>query len=155
MAAGDGNFTTWTDPYCTPSTAYSYTVKVTDNVDLSSMSARIDINSLSGTAPADTTAPTTPTALVGSPVSSTQINLSWSASSDNIAVSGYRIYQNGTQVSQVTGVSYMSTGLMPLTTYNFSVAAYDAAGNVSVQSPVTAVTTLQANTSTTTATTTP
>src|SRR6266446_1519389 len=82
----------------------------------------------------DTTAPSVPTGLTASPVSISQINLSWTSSTDNVGVTGYRVFRNGSQIAQVTGTSYSNTGLTPATTYSYTVAAYDAAGNVSAQS---------------------
>src|SRR3989344_4660568 len=67
-------------------------------------------------------------------VSSSQINLSWTASSDNVGVTGYRVYRGGTQITTVTGTSYSDTGLSPSTTYSYTVAAVDGAGNISSQS---------------------
>ncbi len=83
---------------------------------------------------ADTTAPTIPTGLSASSVSSSQINLNWTASTDNIGVTAYRIYRGGVQVATSTTTSYANTGLSPATTYSYTVAAVDAAGNVSSQS---------------------
>src|SRR5690606_6006377 len=61
-------------------------------------------------------------------------SLSWTASTDNIAVIGYNIYVNGTLYSSVSGTSGTVSGLTPSTTYNFYVIAKDAAGNLSPQS---------------------
>jgi hypothetical protein len=89
----------------------------------------------------DTQAPTTPTNLSATAVSSSQINLSWTPSTDNIGVTGYRIYRcqgaGCTPTAQLTTVatnSYSNTGLDANTTYVYRVAAYDAAGNISGQS---------------------
>ena len=84
--------------------------------------------------PPDTQAPTTPTNLSASVVSSSQINLSWTASTDNVGVTGYRVYRGGTQITTVTGTSYSDTGLSPSTTYSYTIAAVDGAGNISSQS---------------------
>ncbi|MHB8710434.1 MAG: fibronectin type III domain-containing protein [Minisyncoccota bacterium] len=101
--------------------------------------------------PADTTAPTIPTGLTATVVSSSQINLSWSASTDNIGVTGYKIYRNGTQVATVASLSYANTGLTASTLYSYTVAAYDAAGNVSTQSGSVSATTQSGGTLDTTA----
>ena len=82
----------------------------------------------------DNTAPSMPTGLTATAQSSSQINLSWSAATDNVAVAGYRVYRNGTQVATSTGTTYSNTGLTAGTTYSYTVAAYDTAGNVSPQS---------------------
>jgi chitodextrinase len=91
--------------------------------------------------PPDTQAPTTPTNLSASAISSSQINLAWTASTDNVGVTGYRIYRNGTQINTTSNTSYQDTGLSPSTTYSYTVAAYDAAGNVSGQSTTASATT--------------
>ena len=79
----------------------------------------------------DAQAPTAPTNLVASSSGSTSIGLSWSASSDNVGVTGYRISRNGSQVATVSGTSWTDSGLAVATSYTYSVAAHDAAGNVS------------------------
>src|SRR5213078_3454591 len=91
--------------------------------------------------PPDTTPPTVPTGLTASAASSSQINLSWTASSDNVGVSGYRVYRNGTQIATTGATSFANTGLSPSTTYSYTVAAYDAAGNLSAQSSSASATT--------------
>jgi chitodextrinase len=79
----------------------------------------------------DTTAPSTPTGLATSAVSTTSATLSWTASTDNVAVTGYRLYQGGSQVGTSATASYNYTGLTCATTFTLGVAAVDAAGNVS------------------------
>ena len=77
----------------------------------------------------------------------TQINLTWTASTDNVAVTGYNVYRGGTKVGSVAATSYCDTGLAPSTTYSYTVAAYDAAGNLSGQSsPASATTTASSST---------
>lgn len=89
----------------------------------------------------DTTPPSTPTNIVAVVNSSSEVDLSWSASSDNVGVVGYKIYRNDTQIATTTGASFQNTGLSPATTYVYMIAAYDAAGNVSAKSsPVPAAT---------------
>ncbi len=82
----------------------------------------------------DSQAPTVPTALVVTPNSATAIGVSWQASTDNVAVTGYRVYRDGVQVGTSTSTSYTDSGLNPSTTYSYSVAAADAAGNASARS---------------------
>jgi chitodextrinase len=79
----------------------------------------------------DTQAPATPSNLTATPVSSTQINLGWSASPDNVGVTGYRVYRNATPVGTSGIARYSDTGLNASTTYTYAVAAFDAAGNQS------------------------
>jgi hypothetical protein len=99
--------------------------------------------------PSDTTAPSTPTNLTTTPTSQSQITLSWTASTDNTAVTGYKIYRNGTQVALSSGTSYSDIGLTAGTSYSYTVAAYDAAGNTSAQSGAVSGTTLNSSGGTT------
>ncbi|MGH6793743.1 MAG: fibronectin type III domain-containing protein, partial [Methylocella sp.] len=89
----------------------------------------------------DTTAPSIPANLSASAASSSQINLSWSASTDNVGVAGYKVYRNNAQIATTTGTSYSNSGLSASTTYSFAVAAYDAAGNTSAPSNTVSATT--------------
>jgi hypothetical protein len=89
----------------------------------------------------DTEAPTTPTNLTATAISSSQINLSWTVSTDNIGVTGYKIYRDGVEITTTSNSSYQDTGLSPSTTYSYTVSAYDAAGNESGQSTASQATT--------------
>ena len=91
--------------------------------------------------PADTTAPSVPTNLAGSAVSSSQINLTWTASTDNVGVTGYKVFRNGSQITTVSSPGYSDVGLSPSTAYSYTVAAFDAAGNTSAQTAPVNVTT--------------
>jgi len=90
---------------------------------------------------ADTAAPSTPTGLTASAVSSSQNNLSWTASTDNVGVTGYKVFKGGAQIATTTATSYSNTGLAASTAYSYVVSAYDAAGNVSAQSSAAGATT--------------
>ena len=95
--------------------------------------------------PPDTQAPTVPANLRAQAVSSSQINLTWNASTDNVGVTGYRILRSGAQIGTAAGTTFSNTGLSASTAYSYTVAAYDAAGNTSGQS-VAASTTTRAST---------
>ncbi|TDD57989.1 alkaline phosphatase [Kribbella antibiotica] len=82
----------------------------------------------------DTQAPTVPTGLASSAVTANSVGLSWTASGDNVGVSGYDILRNGAVVATSTTTSYTDTGLTPDTSYSYSVQARDLAGNVSAAS---------------------
>lgn len=87
-----------------------------------------------GSTPADSTAPTTPTGLSAIVVSSSQINLSWTASADNgggDSCCTYQIYRDGTQVGTAATNSYSDTGLSAATLHTYWVSAKDTTGNVS------------------------
>lgn len=97
---------------------------------------------------ADTTAPSAPTGLTAIPASSGQINLSWTASTDNIGVVGYQVYRSTTDVASVNATSYSNTGLSAGTQYCYTVKAIDAAGNISTASSQGCTTTPAAATAT-------
>jgi chitodextrinase len=83
---------------------------------------------------ADTQAPTTPTSLTATTISNSQIDLSWTASTDNVGVVGYNVYRDGVKIGTTASTTYSSTGLTAATTYSYSVTAFDAAGNTSAPS---------------------
>ncbi|HZB48550.1 MAG TPA: glycoside hydrolase family 18 chitinase [Mycobacteriales bacterium] len=89
----------------------------------------------------DTTPPSVPGGLRSTGVTSSSVSLAWTASTDNVGVTGYDVYRGTTRVSTVTGTSATVTGLAASTAYSFSVAARDAAGNVSARSAAISVTT--------------
>ncbi|WP_420848793.1 discoidin domain-containing protein [Paenibacillus antarcticus] len=89
----------------------------------------------------DTQAPTTPSNLTTTVVSSNQINLSWTASTDNVGVVGYQVFRGSTQVGTPTGTTFNDTGLTASTAYSYKVKAVDAAGNLSANSSIVTATT--------------
>jgi chitodextrinase len=93
------------------------------------------------TAAADAQAPTVPSSLAASNVTATTVDLSWSASSDNVGVTAYRIYQDSVYLQSVTGTTATVTGLSQSTGYSFTVTAMDAANNESSTSSAVSVTT--------------
>ena len=103
--------------------------------------------SVTVTVAADTTPPSIPTNLAGTAVSRSQIHLTWTASTDNVGVTGYKSFRNGVQIAASTANSFSDTGLTANTTYSYTVSAYDAAGNNSAQSSSVSVTTQSASTS--------
>ncbi len=93
---------------------------------------------------ADTQAPSAPTNLTASNTTQTTVDLSWSASTDNVGVSGYEVLQDGAVLGSVTGTNTTVSGLTANTSYTFRVRATDAAGNTSGNSNSVAVTTASA-----------
>ena len=89
----------------------------------------------------DTQAPTAPTNLAAGTVTPTQVPLSWTASTDDQGVAGYRILRGASQVGEVTGTSFTDTTVKPSTSYTYTVKAYDAGGNESPASEPLSVTT--------------
>jgi bacillolysin len=84
--------------------------------------------------PADIVPPAAPTSLIASGTTATTTNLTWTASADNVAVTGYDVYEGSTLKGTATTTNYTVTRLTAKTAYRFSVKARDAAGNVSVAS---------------------
>ena len=89
----------------------------------------------------DVEAPTIPAGLVALNITSDAINLSWNASSDNVGVTGYDIFQNSIFLASTGTTNYAITGLNASTSYNFMVRAKDDAGNISGLSNALVVTT--------------
>jgi chitodextrinase len=81
--------------------------------------------------PPDTTPPTMPTALQASEVTPQSVTLAWQASTDNVGVTGYQVFQDGVMVATVASSPWQVTGLQEQSTYIFTVSAVDAAGNMS------------------------
>jgi chitodextrinase len=121
-------------------TTYAFTVKAKDAAgNLSASSNSVSVTTLNGSTP-DTTAPTAST-LSASGTTQTSTNLSWTAATDNVGVTGYNVYQNGVQIGTATSISYAVTGLSAATTYAFTIKAKDAAGNLSATSNSVSITT--------------
>ncbi|NHM08180.1 T9SS type A sorting domain-containing protein [Flavobacterium sp. CYK-4] len=125
----------------TASTAYSFTVKAKDAAgNVSVASNTVNVITL---AASDTTAPTAPTSLAASGTTQTTTNLSWTASTDNVGVTGYDVYQGASLVgSTTTATTFAVSGLTASTAYSFTVKAKDAAGNISAASNTVNITTL-------------
>lgn len=137
--AGAGAIT-YSDPNLAPTTLYYYRVRATNASGDSGYT-----NVSSATTAADTTPPTAPSNLTATATSSTQINLSWTASTDNVGVTGYLIQRcqgaSCVTFAQIaapagTGTAYIDTGISPSTSYSYEIIATDAAGNLSSPSNV-------------------
>jgi chitodextrinase len=92
-------------------------------------------------APPDSTPPSIPGTLTTQVISSSEINLNWSPSTDNVGITGYHIFRNGAFIASTTTTSYQDAKLAPLTTYTYTVTAWDAAGNESTPSTSVSATT--------------
>ncbi|MCR3751878.1 cellulase family glycosylhydrolase [Lentzea californiensis] len=96
--------------------------------------------------PGDTQAPSTPGTPTSSGVTSTGLTLNWTASTDNVGVTGYDVLRavgsgSFAQVGSSATTSFTDSGLTPSTTYRYQVRAKDAAGNVSASSGIVSATT--------------
>ena len=124
----------------TASTSYTFSVRARDAAGNVS-GASNTVNVTTSAPPADTQAPSVPIGLVATSVTQNTVDFSWNASSDNVGVTGYDVYQGTTSLGTVSGTTYQASGLTASTSYTFSVRARDAAGNVSGASNALAVTT--------------
>ncbi len=116
------------------------------NATFGSTNYWVDVVFSATVATPDTIPPAAPTGLVATPTGSSQINLSWTASSDNIGVTTYNILRDGSVIAQVNAptTTYSDTGLNAATTYSYQVQALDAAANVSASSGAVSATTQSA-----------
>jgi chitodextrinase len=105
----------------TPGT-YSSTISATNRAGTTQAS-------VTWTVTADTAAPTVPTGLQASNVSLGSCQLTWTASTDNVATTVYEVKRDSTSLGTVSQPTYAVTGLAPGATYSISVRAGDAAGN--------------------------
>ncbi|KAF1706594.1 chitinase [Pseudoxanthomonas sacheonensis] len=118
--------------------AGNYAIKAvaTDNAGATGTSALANITVNPVTSP-DTTAPSVPAGLAAPSVTSSSVNLTWTASTDNAGgsgVAGYDVYRNGSLVGSSTSPGYTDSGLSAATAYTYRVRARDNAGNASAQS---------------------
>jgi chitodextrinase len=133
----------WTDSGLTPDTAYIYSVVAYDGAGNVSDAT---IAPASTGSVADTQAPTAPTNLVATATGTDIVSLGWSSSTDDHGVAGYRVSRNGTLVATTTATSWTDSGLSAATKYNYSVVAFDAAGNASAAATASATTNQAADT---------
>jgi fibronectin type 3 domain-containing protein len=128
--------TSYSDTGLTASTSYSYRVRATDAA--SNLSVYSGTATASTQAPPDTTPPTAPGTPTATVISSTQVNLTWGASTDAVGVAGYKIERctgasctTLAQIATSATTNSSNTGLTASTTYRYQVKGYDAAGNTS------------------------
>ncbi len=112
-----------------------------DGGQISTFIVSLAANSTTPPPSSDSIAPTVPANFSAVAVSASQVNLSWTASTDNVGVAGYKIYRGGAQVATTATNNYSDKNLTSATLFNYSVSAYDAVGNASAQSMVVSATT--------------
>ena len=135
LAHVDGTSTSYQDTTVAASSSYSYQVRAIDAAGNTG-----DFSNTASTqtpANADTQPPSAPTGLGVSSAGQTSLALVWDASSDNVAVAGYGVYENGSLVASPTATGYTLTGLSCGTSYTVAVDAFDAAGNRSAKTTIT------------------
>jgi chitodextrinase len=132
--------TTFTIDWLSPGRTYSFYVTAVDT----SLNTSGKSNTLTVTTPPDTTAPSAPV-LTGSVRGPSQVGLSWTRSTDDLAeIVGYRIFAGGVQVTEhlnwYSETSVVLRHLTPSTTYTFTVRAHDSSGNTAMSDPITLTT---------------
>ena len=88
----------------------------------------------------DTTPPSVPSLLSAIPIAQTQIDISWSASTDNYILSGYKVFRDTIQIATTTLTTYSDSSLTASTTYSYFVQAFDISFNISTSSNIIATT---------------
>ena len=120
-----------------PGAAYIFFIKAYDKAgNYSPQSSSISVYT-----PADKAPPSTPSGFKSSSVSETEVNLVWTASSDNVSVRGYDILRNGVKIGTTSKTSYCNKNLTPSKSYTYTVRALDVSGNLSDSSAPLMVTT--------------
>jgi cellulose 1,4-beta-cellobiosidase len=141
MLVASAKVTSTTVMGLTSGTTYSFTVRARDaagNVSASSSA----LSTLTGCA-CDTMPPTVPTGLAYTSLNSTDVALFWTASTDNVGVTGYEILDGGVVVGSSKTIQFDVAGLLPGTSHTFTVRAFDAMGlRSSPSTPVTVTTAL-------------
>ncbi|HTF10522.1 MAG TPA: glycoside hydrolase family 9 protein [Asanoa sp.] len=145
VLVGSPTATTFAVTGLTASTSYAFYVVAKDAAgNRSAASAPVSVTTTDPPAP-DAVAPTAPGQPTASTITTGAVTLSWAASTDNVGVTGYRVYrENGATdllVGSPTGTTLAVTGLTAATAYTFYVVAVDAAGNTSPASASVTVTT--------------
>lgn len=131
--------TTFSDTGLAPSTTHSYKVIASDVAGNLSPASNI----ATATTPADTAAPSAPTNLAAVAPNSTTVNLSWTASTDNVGVVSYKVFRDGstTPIATVSETSFSDVGLAVGSTHSYAVTAVDGANNESAGSATVVITT--------------
>ena len=113
-------------------TSYTYSVIAYDAAGNASTAATVTVKT---PAAPDTQAPSVPAGLAVTGVTVSSVSLAWSASTDNVATTGYEVYRAGVKIATTTTArTYTDTGRAASTAYVYTVLALDAAGNRSAQS---------------------
>jgi len=116
-----------------------YTIGVAAYDAAGNRSGQSEVVAATGPCP-DTSAPTAPTGVVVTAASSTSVSILWSPAFDNVGVSGYHLFLNGSKIGSTPLTNYIFGGLTCATSYSVGIEAYDAAGNVSARLTMTAAT---------------
>lgn len=126
--------TAYTDQGLTPATAYTYTIVAVDGKGKESNASKALTVRTKAEDVVDTEAPTAPTGIMSHHQTETEIDLMWSPSKDNVGVVKYEVSRDGSRVATVEQPSFVDKGLNAGTSYEYSIKALDAAGNISEES---------------------
>ena len=131
--ANTGTTTAFSVTGLASSTSYDFTVFAEDAAGNTSLVSNTETVVTTGVP--DTEAPSAITDLSSANTTSTTTDLTWSASTDNVGVTNYEVFQDGVSIANTgTTTAFNVTGLAPITSYDFTVFAEDAAGNTSLVS---------------------
>ena len=135
---GVGDVSTLTSRTVSPAQTTTYTLTATNTSGNSVARVTVTV-----TGPADTQPPSAPVLTSAVAASSTEVDLAWTASTDNVGVTGYQVLRNGQVQATVSGatLSYADTAVSPSGNYTYAIRAFDAAGNLSNPSNSVPVTT--------------
>jgi cellulose 1,4-beta-cellobiosidase len=127
VVLGTTSTTAFTDSAVAPSKTYVYSVVAIDGGGNRSPAV-----SASVTTPGETAAPSRPTGLIAKAVSGPwRVKLSWLPSTDDVGVTGYRVYREGVVIATVGVPKYVDQAVVAGKKYHYAVSALDAAGNES------------------------
>ncbi|WP_153796960.1 fibronectin type III domain-containing protein [Foetidibacter luteolus] len=146
IAITAANAVTYTNTGLAAKTSYSYKLRA---VNTTGASAASNIATVATPSDTDTQAPTAPAGLIAKSITQISAIITWSASTDNVGVTGYQVYKDGVAYYSTTALQCNLTSLLAGQTYTLTVKARDAAGNYSASSsPVTVKTLLPSTTDT-------
>jgi chitodextrinase len=133
LATLPANQLAYTATSLTQNTAYTFSVKALDAAANRSAAASVNVSTNASAPPPDTTVPTVPSNFHVTDYTSNSISLSWTASTDNVGVTGYELYRNNAliQTLAATATSFTDPNLQPSTLYQYQIRAADAAANKS------------------------
>ena len=136
---GIGDVSNVTSESVSPFQTTTYKLTASNNTGTATAVVTLTVNST----PPDTQPPTAPGIVSVIAKSANEVDITWSASADNVGVAGYQVIRNGSVLASLAGsvLSYADTSASANTTYTYNVKAFDAAGNYSIASNSAQVTT--------------
>ena len=137
VVAGNTSATSYLLSGLSCGTSYSLAVKAYDAAGNKSQAASITVPTSACAAPADTSAPTIPGNFHVTSTTVSSISVAWDASTDNVGVTGYGVYRDGTLDGSTNSTTYTISGLACGGTYILALDAYDVAGNHSARATLT------------------